>query len=126
MNKNTLTAFVLMALVVFGFMAYENYARREQMAEQAVLDSIAQVEAQKEAKVKLKEQAKKAEEMADTLNPLFEVRKGTESTTVIENELLRVTLSNKGGQLQKVELKDSTYKSREGGNVGFSTAMIRI
>ena len=49
MNKNTLTAFVLMALVVFGFMAYENYARREQMAEQLVLDSIAQVEAQKEA-----------------------------------------------------------------------------
>ncbi|MBO7660430.1 MAG: hypothetical protein J6S65_02705, partial [Bacteroidaceae bacterium] len=61
MNKNTLTAFVLMALVVFGFMAYENYARREQIAEQLVLDSIAQVEAQKEAKVKLKEQAKKAE-----------------------------------------------------------------
>ena len=117
MNKNTLTAFVLMALVVFGFMAYENYARREQIAEQLVLDSIAQVEAQNEAKVKLKEQQKKAEEQADTLNPLFEVRKGTESTTVIENELLRVTLSNKGGQLKKVELKDNTYKSREGGNV---------
>ena len=117
MNKNTLTAFVLMALVVFGFMAYENYARREQMAEQVVLDSIAQVEAQKEAKVRQKELEKKAEELADTLNPLFEARKGTASTTVIENELLRVTLSNKGGQLQKVELKDSTYKSREGGNV---------
>ncbi len=117
MNKNTLTAFVLMALVVFGFMAYENYVRREQMAEQVVLDSIAQVEAQKEAKVRQKELEKKAEELADTLNPLFEARKGTASTTVIENELLRVTLSNKGGQLQKVELKDSTYKSREGGNV---------
>ena len=103
MNKNTLTAFVLMALVVFGFMAYENYARREQMAEQVVLDSIAQVEAQKEAKVRQKELEKKAEELADTLNPLFEARKGTVSTTVIENELLRVTLSNKGGQLQKVE-----------------------
>ena len=117
MNKNTLTAFVLMALVVFGFMAYENYARREQMAEQLVLDSIAQVEAQKEAKIKQKEIEKKVEEATDSLNPLFEARQGTVSTTVIENELLRVTLSNKGGQLQKVELKDSTYKSREGGNV---------
>ena len=117
MNKNTLTAFVLMALVVFGFMAYENYARREQMAEQLVLDSIAQVEAQKEAKIKQKEIEKKVEEATDSLNPLFGARQGTVSTTVIENELLRVTLSNKGGQLQKVELKDSTYKSREGGNV---------
>ncbi len=117
MNKNTLTAFVLMALVVFGFMAYENYARREQIAEQLVLDSIAQVEAQKEAKVKQKEQAKKAEELTDTLNPLFEARQGNTSTTIIENELLKVTLTNKGGQMQKVELKDSTYKSRNGGNV---------
>ena len=117
MNKNTLTAFVLMALVVFGFMAYENYARRNQIAEQMVLDSIAQVEAQKEAKVRKQELEKKAAELADTLNPLFEARQGNASTTVIENELLKVTLTNKGGQMQKVELKDSTYKSRNGGNV---------
>ena len=117
MNKNTLTAFVLMALVVFGFMAYENYAQRNRMAEQMVLDSIARVEAQKEAQVKQKELEKKVAEMADTLNPLFEARQGKVATTVIENELLRITLINKGGQMQKVELKDSTYKSREGGNV---------
>ncbi|MBR3619094.1 MAG: membrane protein insertase YidC [Bacteroidaceae bacterium] len=117
MNKNTLTAFVLMALVVFGFMAYENYAQRNRMAEQMVLESIARVEAQKEAQVKQKELEKKVAEMADTLNPLFEARQGKVATTVIENELLRITLTNKGGQMQKVELKDSTYKSREGGNV---------
>src|SRR5574344_391682 len=117
MNKNTLTAFVLMGLVVFGFMAYENYARGNQMEEQAQLDSIANIEAQKEAKNRLKEQEKKAEEKADTLNPLFEARQGKVATTVIENELLRVTLTNKGGQLQKVELKDSTYKSLHGRNV---------
>lgn len=117
MNKNTLTAFVLMALVVFGFMAYENYAQRSRMEEQMVLDSIARVEEQKEAKVKQKELEKKAEEVADTLNPLFEARQGKASTLVIENELLKVTLTNRGGQMQKVELKDSTYKSRTGGNV---------
>ena len=117
MNKNTLTAFILMALVVFGFMAYENYARRSQMEEQLVLDSIARVEAQKEAKVRQKELEKKAEEAADTLNPLYAARQGKASTVVIENELLRVTLTSRGGQMQKVELKDSTYKSRAGGNV---------
>ena len=106
-----------MALVVFGFMAYENYAQRNRMEEQMVLDSIARVEMEKETQIKQKELEKKAEEMADTLNPLFQVRQGKIATTVIENELLRVTLTNKGGQLQKVELKDSTYKSRNGGNV---------
>ena len=117
MNKNTLTAFILMAVVVFGFMAYENYARRSQVEEQMVLDSIAQVEAQKQLKKQQKEQAQKATEMADTLNPLFEARKGKADLVVIENELLKVTLTTKGGQMQKVELKDSTYKSRQGGNV---------
>ena len=117
MNKNTLTAFALMALVLFGYMAYENYAQRNRQAEQLVLDSIAHVEMEKEAKVRQKELEKKAEELADTLNPLFEAHHGQVATTVIENKLLKVTLTNKGGQLQKVELKDSTYKSREGGNV---------
>ena len=117
MNKNTLTAFILMAVVVFGFMAYENYARRSQVEEQMVLDSIAQVEAQKQLKKQQKEQAQKATEMADTLNPLFEARKGKADLVVIENELLKVTLTTKGGQMQKVELKDGTYKSRQGVNV---------
>ena len=117
MNKNTLTAFVLMAVVVFGFMTYENYTRRNQMEEQLMLDSIAQVEAQKEAKEQQKKLEKMAEERTDTLNPLHEAYNGKEDLTVIENELLRVTLTNRGGQMKKVELKDSSYKSRNGGNV---------
>ena len=117
MNKNTLTGFVLMALVMFGFMAYENHQRAAQVEEMRILDSIAGVEAQKEAKELQKKQAQVAAEAADSLNPLFEARQGKAGTTVIENELIRVTLSNKGGQMQKVELKDSTYKSRGGGNV---------
>ena len=117
MNKNTLTAFVLMALVVFGFMAYENHNRAIQAEEIRLQDSIAGVEAMQEAVKTQEKLAKIAEEAADTLHPLFAARSGKEGTTVIENELLRVTLTNKGGQMQKVELKDDTYKGREGGNV---------
>ena len=104
MNKNTLTAFFLMALVVFGFMTYENYTRGIQQEEMRILDSIANVEALKEAAKQQEKLAKIAEEKTDTLNPLFEARSGSEGTTVIENELLRVTLTNKGGQMQKVEI----------------------
>ena len=117
MNKNTLTGLALMLLVMIGFSTYENYSRRNQAEEIRVPDSIANEEAKKEAKLELKKQAKLAAEAADSLNPLFEARKGTAGTTIIENELLKVTLTNKGGQLQKVELKDEAYKSRQGGHV---------
>lgn len=117
MNKNTLTGLALMVLVMIGFSTYENYARRNQAEEIRVQDSIASVQAQKEAKLEREKLEKMATEAADTLNPLFEAHQGAAGTTVIENELLKVTLTNKGGQLQKVELKDESYKSRQGGHV---------
>ncbi|MDE6721570.1 MAG: membrane protein insertase YidC, partial [Bacteroidaceae bacterium] len=117
MNKNTLTGLALMVLVMIGFSTYENYARRNQAEEIRVQDSIASVQAQKEAKLEREKLEKMATEAADTLNPLFEAHQGAAGTTIIENELLKVTLTNKGGQLQKVELKDESYKSRQGGHV---------
>ncbi len=117
MNKNTLIGFVLMALVMFGFMAYENHNRAEQ-AEQAeveakVNDSIAKIEKSKE---KAKEDAKAkriAEEKTDSTNAFFQARQGKESTVVLENENLIVTLSTKGAKLQRVELKSDAYKNND-------------
>lgn len=117
MNKNTLTAFGLMALVFVGFLFYENHTRAKQNEEMRILDSIATIERVKEDAKKKEQIAKAAEEANDTLNPLHNAYNGKEELTVIENELLKVTLSNKGGQLAKVELKDDTYKGKEGGNV---------
>ena len=117
MNKNTITAFVLMAVVLFGFMAYQNHTMSIQQEEIRIQDSIAAINADKALKHQQAKAQKIEEEKNDTLSPLFTARQGQPGTVVIENELIRVTLTNKGGQLQRVELKDSTYKSREGGNV---------
>lgn len=117
MNKNTITAFVLMAVVLFGFMAYQNHTMSIQQEEIRIQDSIAAVNADKALKKQQAKAQKIEEEKNDTLSPLFTARQGQPGTVVIENELIRVTLTNKGGQMQRVELKDSTYKSREGGNV---------
>lgn len=117
MNKNTITAFVLMAVVLFGFMAYQNHTMSIQQEEIRIQDSIAAINADKALKQQQAKAQKIEEEKNDTLNPLFTARQGQPGTVVIENELIRVTLTNKGGQMQRVELKDSTYKSREGGNV---------
>lgn len=117
MNKNTITAFVLMAVVLFGFMAYQNHTMSIQQEEIRIQDSIAAINADKALKQQQAKAQKIEEEKNDTLSPLFTARQGQQGTVVIENELIRVTLTNKGGQMQRVELKDSTYKSREGGNV---------
>ena len=117
MNKNTITAFVLMAVVLFGFMAYQNHTMSIQQEEIRIQDSIAAINADKALKQQQAKAQKIEEEKNDTLSPLFTARQGQPGTVVIENELIRVTLTNKGGQMQRVELKDSTYKSREGGNV---------
>ena len=117
MNKNTITAFVLMAVVLFGFMAYQNHTMSIQQEEIRIQDSIAAINADKALKKQQAKAQKIEEEKNDTLSPLFTARQGQPGTVVIENELIRVTLTNKGGQMQRVELKDSTYKSREGGNV---------
>lgn len=117
MNKNTITAFVLMAVVLFGFMAYQNHTMSIQQEEIRIQDSIAAINADKALKQQQAKTQKIEEEKNDTLSPLFTARQGQPGTVVIENELIRVTLTNKGGKMQRVELKDSTYKSREGGNV---------
>ena len=117
MNKNTISAFVLMAVVLFGFMAYQNHTMSIQQEEIRIQDSIAAINADKALKHQQAKAQKIEEEKNDTLSPLFTARQGQPGTVVIENELIRVTLTNKGGQMQRVELKDSTYKSREGGNV---------
>ena len=117
MNKNTITAFVLMAVVLFGFMAYQNHTMSIQQEEIRIQDSIAAINADKALKQQQAKAQKIEEEKNDTLSPLFTARQGQPGTVVIENELIKVTLTNKGGQMQRVELKDSTYKSREGGNV---------
>lgn len=121
MDKNTLIGFLLMALVVFGFMAYENHTRKEQLIEQQQQAVLNQATEQKKLQAEAIEAEKKAKqeiaEKTDTLNPLFLARQENEGTTVIENELLKLTISNKGGKLCKAELKDDTYKSRDGGNV---------
>ena len=80
MNKNTLTGFILMALVVFGFGAYENYNRGIQAEEMRIQDSINAVNYAKEAKEQQQKAAQIAEEVADTLNPLFEARTGKAGT----------------------------------------------
>ena len=110
-----------MALVVFGYMTYDGHRRKELAIEQqkeAVINQKIEEEKQKAEAIEAEKQAKKEiAQMSDSTNVLFAARQKNEGKTVIENELLRLTIDNKGGQICKAELKDKTYKNQEGGQV---------
>ena len=112
MDKNTITGFILMALVVIGFSWYSQPSEEERrlMAQQ---DSIAAVEKQKAEKA-VKEQKKVAEavteQVADSNAVFFAQRQGQEQEVVLKNNKVKVTLSTLGGTIQNAEILG--YKSR--------------
>ena len=114
MDKNTITGFVLMALVVIGFGWYSQPSEEERRLMQAKQDSIAAVEKQKAelaANEKKQIQAKQAtEQVADSNAIFFAQRQGQEQEIVLKNNKVKVTLCTLGGTIQNAEILG--YKSR--------------
>ncbi len=121
MDKKSIIGFILMAVVVFGYMMYSSKNAKERAIEQqkqAVVEQQIQKEQKKAEDAEKEKQAKKEfVQMTDSANALFMARQKNVGTTVIENELIRLTIDNKGGQICRAELKDPTYKNQQGGQV---------
>ena len=120
-DKNTVIGWLLIALVFVGFMMYNSKDAEKRAAaikKQQAIEALAQQKSDSIAKIEAQKQAEKElAEMSDSTNALFKARQGSAGTTVIQNELLKLTISNKGGQLERAELLDPTYKNQQGGNV---------
>ena len=138
-NKNTLIGFILIAAILFGWM-YFMTPSKEQLAEQQriqdslrrvrleqmALDSLREAERQQQAAALAKladtsamaemDSSTRAQQQAllfrDKYGVFAGAAEGEEQTLTVENNLQRLIFSNKGGFLQKVELKDyQTYDS---------------
>ena len=137
-NKNTLIGFLLIAVILFGWMYFMSPSKeqlaeqqriqdsiRQARLEQMALDSIRQAEQQTAQMAAMQSDSTQLAEM-DSLDRaqlmqnnlrdkygIFAVSaEGSEQTWTIENKLQKLTFSSKGGFLQKVELKDyKTYDS---------------
>ena len=114
MDKNTITGFVLIALVLIGFSWYSQPSADEiaQMQETARQDSILQAQ-QAEAVKKAEEQ--KALELAikaqDSTALFFEARNAQGEEVTIGNGLVNITLNTKGGSIQNASL--TQYKNQQ-------------
>jgi len=116
MDKNTILGFVLIALIVLGF-SQLNKPSEKDLAVKRYNDSIALVDQNKadQARNATKEAVKKdsvavndTTSTATSLNAFGDFSasaKGEEKFFTLENELVKVTLSNKGGRIYSVQLK---------------------
>ncbi|MFN8154453.1 MAG: membrane protein insertase YidC [Bacteroidia bacterium] len=128
MDRQSMIGLLLIGLILIGFSIWTSPSEEQLAAAKRQQDSIAKVEqaqaAQAAARLKnaanapapvvdttISDSARSAM-MADMLGSFASGATGTEAATVIENELIKVTLSNKGGRIHAVELKK--YKSSAG------------
>ena len=113
MDKNTLVGFLLIGAVLIGFSIYNRPSQEEMERAQRYQDSI-QI-AQQEAAMREAEAAAQQSAQALTLDStslFFGANQGTEQFTTLENNLVKVTFSNKGGRVVSATLKD--YNNHQG------------
>lgn len=115
MDKNTITGLVLIGVLLVVFSFFSRPSDEQLAAQKKYYDSIAVVQQQKEA-LEAKTVAALANEKA-TVTPkdssalFFNALSGTKSLTTIQNNLVQLTLSNKGGRIASAQLKD--YKAQD-------------
>ncbi len=110
-DRNTVIGFVILAGLFFGYFYFTNKQQSEyrkqqaekQKREKAIQDSINLVNKPKQDSLS---------RIADSVAKITKVgsfqaaiKDTTEKLVVAENELIKVTFTNKGGQVKKVELK---------------------
>ena len=109
MDKNTITGLVLIAILLVGFSFLSRPSKEQLEAQQRYYDSIALVQ-QREADLKAKAEAALANEKEtgtlDSTSLFFNARQGADSLITIQNNLVELTISSKGGSIYSATLKE--------------------
>ncbi len=125
MDKNTIIGFLLIGVVLIAFTWLNKPTPEQVEAQRRMQDSLAQVELARQLELKKEESA--AAKMDDSLENLpdsvrvarlqtnfgvfAEAMAGEDGSTVLENNLLEIRVSNKGGRISYVRLKEyDNYK----------------
>lgn len=116
MDKNTVIGLVLIGILLIGFSYFSQPSQEQVAAWQQYNDSVAAIQRQEEA-LKAKATAalanEKEESIQDSTSVFFQAMQGEETFVTIENELAKVTLTNKGGRICSVLLKEYNNQEKE-------------
>jgi YidC/Oxa1 family membrane protein insertase len=145
-DKNTYIGLFVIGAILFGWMYWSQPSEKELARQKAIQDSIVKVHQQQE-KVKTAATISKSEKhdtgvsvsasgndtlkhstdslaaihkMQSDYGVLYTALKGANDTYTLENDLLKATISTKGGKVESVELKD--FKTSGGGPLILFTA----
>ncbi len=113
MDKNTVTGFILIGLVLIGFSWYSrpSQAELEQMAREDSIAAVQQAEAEAKALQEVAAaESQKAGLLADSTSLFFNHRNGEAGEVVLQNEKVKITLGTQGAAVQRAEIIG--YKSR--------------
>ncbi len=115
MNKNTVTGLLLIGLILVGFTMYNDSQMETYRVAQAKADSISNIQKQ----IELKELAalspkidsiERAQTIAYLSPEMAQASTGTEQLYTLENDKIIIKVSNKGGAIKSVQLKNyETY-----------------
>ena len=116
-DRNTVLGFVILAALFFGYFFFTNKeqdaVRKQKAKEQAYKDSVLTANRPKQDTVTMYKDSLHNDSIGRiTKAGQFQAgAEGTEQLVVVENELIKVTFTTKGGQPKKAELKN--YKGQD-------------
>ncbi|MCQ2351752.1 MAG: membrane protein insertase YidC [Paludibacteraceae bacterium] len=118
MDKNTVIGFLLILAIMVGFSYFTRPSEEELEKQRAAQDSIRAVHAEQEAqreieyeeaeRLALQKDSAREASMVGAYGEFGQFVSGEDKDYTIENELLKVTVSAKGGAVTSVEVKDYT------------------
>ncbi len=114
MDRNTVIGFVLIGLLLMGMFYFNSQGNAVYQAEQKrISDSIQRTKPKIDiAKQRADSVVMDAAKRMKSAGGFQQAGEGKETLTTIENEVLKITFTNKGGQPKEVELKQ--YKTLDG------------
>ena len=109
-DRNTLIGFGILAVLFFGYFYFNNKQQAAYSAkERAKEDSIAKLNKPKQDSLNRAQtiESRKQDSLRNITKTTLFKNSGdtTEKNVVAENDLMKITFTNKGGQVKKVELK---------------------
>jgi len=115
MDRNTFTGLFLIMIIIFGafYLNKPSEVELKKIREQEKIDSLKKANVKPVLKDTTATVAANKVDSASLKGPFGTALTGTETPTVLENENLKITLTNKGGKISSVEVKgQKTFKGK--------------
>ena len=113
MDKNTLVGFVLIGAVIVGFGIYNRPSQEERARAQHYQDSIQQILQKQEEMKMAQDVAAQQTARYDSTSQFYASTSGEETFTKLENNVVQLLFTNKGGRVCKATLKEYNDQKHE-------------